>query len=545
MIPVIWLDHHIWCWDQVLVDHVLRGNTWAGMHPTTTDVDHEASGAMAHAYRNGAVVVVPARYHTAADVNRLIAPLDWAVVILTSDEESTFPWREVTHPNMRRWIMTPRPELHAGHVRFLGEGWPTDTPTILAGYTAEHLARPLDWFFAGQVNHPRRKACVRALASMTGGRLVQTEGFTQGLTRDLYLRAMASAKVIPCPSGPATPDSFRAYEALEAGCVPIVDGSCPAGVDGYWPFTFGLVPFPVIDDWASLPTVMAETLADWPAITNRCSAWWQRYKRDLAVRISDDITAVSGLRPPIDTVDQAVTVLIPTSPIPAHPDTSVIEATIDSVRDHLPSAEIIVMCDGVRPEQASRTADYEEYQRRLLWLCDHRWTHVTPVRSEAHQHQANLTRAALEFVRTPCVLFVEHDTPLVTDEPIDWQSIIAAVRSGEVNMIRLHHEAVILEPHRPLMIDQTPIRIAGCPLLRTVQWSQRPHVASTDYYRRVIDEHFPTTSRTMIEDKLHSVCQVEPWSSNRVAIYAPGTNLKRSLHLDGRGADPKFEMAFG
>ena len=34
--------------------------------------------------------------------------------------------------------------------------------------------------------------------------------------------------MIPCPSGPATPDSFRLWEALEAGCVPIADGYAPA-----------------------------------------------------------------------------------------------------------------------------------------------------------------------------------------------------------------------------------------------------------------------------------------------------------------------------
>ena len=48
---------------------------------------------------------------------------------------------------------------------------------------------------------------------------------------------MTAARSPQCPSGYATPDSFRLYEALEAGCVPLADmtapGTYPAGVLGH------------------------------------------------------------------------------------------------------------------------------------------------------------------------------------------------------------------------------------------------------------------------------------------------------------------------
>jgi hypothetical protein len=114
-----------------------------------------------------------------------------------------------------------------------------------------------------------------------------------------------------------------------------------------------------------------------------------------------------------------------------------------------------------------------------------------------------------------------------------------------LDVVRFHHESHILDDHQHLMLDETPNVLGGLlPVYRTSQWSQRPHVARVDYYTRIIDTYFPKTCNTMIEDKMHSVCQDRAWQANRLAVYAPGPNIKRSLHTDGRGDDPKFDMRF-
>jgi hypothetical protein len=97
------------------------------------------------------------------------------------------------------------------------------------------------------------------------------------------------------------------------------------------------------------------------------------------------------------------------------------------------------------------------------------------------------------------------------------------------------------------MLDGNPVDLAGCKVIRTRQFSARPHLASTQWYRQVIAEHFPETCRTFIEDRLHGVCQNERWGRNRLGIYIHPTgsnNMKRSLNLDGRGADAKSECVF-
>ena len=64
---------------------------------------------------------------------------------------------------------------------------------------------------------------------------------------------------------------------------------------------------------------------------------------------------------------EPVTVLISSSPINSHPETrSIVDETIASVRWHFKDAPIILMCDGVRPEQEHRRADYEQYKKNLI-----------------------------------------------------------------------------------------------------------------------------------------------------------------------------------
>lgn len=537
--PVVWLDCHPCCWDQGWVDEALTA--LGGEHVVGFDaLDDSVSGA---------VVVVPARYYANKKdwLTNQLGNFDWAVVLYTSDEESTFPVASVSHNNQRVWIMTPQPGKHdlVYHRRFVGHGCPPDTAALLAERTTPDTPRDLAWSFAGQVNHDRRRAAVGAMRDMERGELYPSGGFTQGLDRPTYLHLLARSKASPSPSGPATPDCFRVWEALDAGTVPVADAVCPRYLgQSYWQLLFGEdPPFPTVRHWSDLAKHVAEIEADWPASGNRTWAWWQRYRRGQAAQLRADINDVSRSEAAVWPGGD-VTVLIPTSPIPTHPSTAIIDDTVASVRHHLPDAEILVMFDGVRPEQEHRRAAYEDYQRRVLWHCRHDWGNCTPIRFEDHQHQANMTREALKLVETPLILFVEHDTPLVVDETIDVDAIRAALLDNTVDVVRLHHEALILEVHKHLMIDDRVRPVGGLPVYRTSQWSQRPHFARTAYYRRIIDQHFAPAGRTMIEDRMHGVCQDQSWHLNRIAVYAPGDNLKRSLHSDGRGCDPMYEMRF-
>ena len=238
-----------------------------------------------------------------------------------------------------------------------------------------------------------------------------------------------------------------------------------------------------------------------------------------------------------------ITVVTPVSPIKSHPDTTILEETITSVRALLPSAEIFLTFDGIRDEQKSRKADYDEFIHRTLWLADHVWGNVVPFLFDEHEHQSGMMRHIIDKIDTSLLLYVEQDTPIVTDEPIDMPAIEQMILDGESNLVRLYHEGVMPAEHMHLMHGRSN------QFIETSQWSQRPHVASTAYYRRILNSHFTAGSKCFIEDRMYGILEeaeridgYQGWVQHRIHIYDPGNgNMKRSYHTDGRAGESKFD----
>lgn len=238
-----------------------------------------------------------------------------------------------------------------------------------------------------------------------------------------------------------------------------------------------------------------------------------------------------------------ITAVVPTSPIAAHPDTVLLETTLSSIRHHLPTAEIILCFDGVRAEQAHLSNDYAEYTRRALWLADKKYGNVLPLIFDEHMHQTGMMRAALKEIRTTQLLFVEHDAPLVTDEPIHWNFITMFIESGKSHLVRFHHESHILPAHKHLMHGRENVLYE-----RTSQYSARPHLASVDYYKHVMATYFTPQAKSFLEDRLYGVVDeafnihgMAGLDEHRLHIYAPDGNIKRSYHTDGRAGGPKWD----
>ena len=236
-----------------------------------------------------------------------------------------------------------------------------------------------------------------------------------------------------------------------------------------------------------------------------------------------------------------VTVVIPVSPIPSHPNIHILEQTLASVRHHLPECEIILTFDGVREEQEDRRKDYEEHIRRILWKV--RGLDVRPYIFDEHLHQVGMARKIIDEIKTPLLLYIEQDTPLVTDEIIEWEKLKKFILDGVSNLIRFHFEARIPDEHKHLMIGEPENS-----LLKTVQWSQRPHLASTAFYKRILSEHFSPKAKCFIEDLIHgkvmndwNLYGVQGWNQWRLHIYYPDGHIKRSANLDGREGARKYD----
>lgn len=236
-------------------------------------------------------------------------------------------------------------------------------------------------------------------------------------------------------------------------------------------------------------------------------------------------------------MNDLITILIPTSPIPSHPSTAILDETISNIRRYT-DAKIVIMCDGVHEKMKHRKEAYLHY----LEAIRNKYENTAVMVFGGHQHQAFMTREILKYVTTEIIMFCEHDCSPIGDIPFN--EICAMVKdSEEINCIRFNIFDQIPAEHMYLMLGQETHD--GIPLQRTIQWSQRPHIAKKAWYQDILHAHFGKNDKVMIEDVMHGVVQSEYDRMKRdtfgLAIYTPDTPSQlRSYHSDGRGTDEKL-----
>jgi len=451
-----------------------------------------------------AIVIIPGAYNGKhlKKINKELAKLDRCKVIITSDEENNFPIDALEHPDMKIYA-TYYTERYDSDITWLPIG-----PAKIVSIPYE--PKTLNWFYAGQVNHDSRQNLLEVLEGMFDGELYPSGGFAQGLDQMEYYKKMATAKAVPAPRGNISPDSFRFYEALELGAVPMPENR------HFWGQLFPDMPLEVIGGWEDLPHYINQIVTD-QAYRNRVTAWWHRKK----LEIKDDL---------LDQPDTSV--VVPVSAIVSHPDTVIVDETIASIKHQLPDARIIVTFDGLRQEYSGRYHDYQEFIERFLRKYNNQ--NIYPMIFDDHTHQVGMMREALEYIGSKYIVYVEQDTPFTSDF-IDWEGCKNSL--DQLHLIRFHFEAFIPAPHEYLMLGE--INDAAVPLMRTKQWSQRPHITTKQFYEKVLT-NFSENAKSFIEDKMHSVSQQLP-DDYRLAIYYPAGDIKHTYHTDGRGGEEKYD----
>lgn len=192
----------------------------------------------------------------------------------------------------------------------LAERWGSKVRFLPLGYASGHAAtapvprtsaRRAAWAFVGDAaGKPTREAALAALAAnaprgvyhvtsrATTGRPWRPDVWAAPAVADLH----RAARVCPAPMGFESPETFRFWEALEAGCLPFVDDR-----DAYFPGLLGdlgarlglpglagdLLPFPPVADWSTVPaTVNAMTAGGGDDLQEKSAAAWTRLKEALA-----------------------------------------------------------------------------------------------------------------------------------------------------------------------------------------------------------------------------------------------------------------------
>jgi hypothetical protein len=162
------------------------------------------------------------------------------------------------------------------------------------------------WSFLGQVNKSSRPDVARELLRVVPnfffatddvpGLLVynKLDGKRRKFSPAECAEILFESSFSPCPMGNANLESYRVYEALECGSIPIVEKRLTLD---YFRHLLGDHPLPTVRSWAEARGLIAELLASpeqMDALQQRCIAWWRQYKIDYTLQAGRFLAARSA-----------------------------------------------------------------------------------------------------------------------------------------------------------------------------------------------------------------------------------------------------------
>jgi hypothetical protein len=165
-------------------------------------------------------------------------------------------------------------------------------------------ARPLDWCFMGDTAKSGRAALVSQASKAMPNHFVHVNhGFNGADCMDTasYCERMLLSKFCLSPVGNYNLDTFRLYEALEAGAIPVALARTPDQPWSYWHALFGIpedvdLPFVARATWDENLREMQALLDDPVALEEKataCARFWAQYKASLKDRVRELVLAAA------------------------------------------------------------------------------------------------------------------------------------------------------------------------------------------------------------------------------------------------------------
>jgi len=153
-------------------------------------------------------------------------------------------------------------------------------------------SRKYVWCFLGQLNKASRPEMARALSGIGPNLVHATDSpHSPRFTVETYHRALFDSAFVPCPMGNVNLESFRVYESLECGAIPILETRLALD---YFRLTLGDHPLPIFRSWNAAAQYVRGLMAN-PALLlakqEECVAWWQQYKVGLKGRVRQFLDA--------------------------------------------------------------------------------------------------------------------------------------------------------------------------------------------------------------------------------------------------------------
>lgn len=169
------------------------------------------------------------------------------------------------------------------HVLTIPLGWTVGTRNTIGDKTANE--RPLNWSCIVHRLDQNRVDLANSFQGMTNGLFYAVDHHGPRLPTSEMGRIYRDSIFVPCPSGRITPESFRVFEALENGAIPIVLQN------DYWQLCYG-IEFPAIQvfTWHEARETIDIMLRDERVLENyrkSCVEWWAESKAKTKKQVED------------------------------------------------------------------------------------------------------------------------------------------------------------------------------------------------------------------------------------------------------------------
>lgn len=266
MINVVWFNGFKGNWDHGLLASIMDNDTRFVQHNSPENPALEEA------------IVIMGKIKDQDQARNYLAQLRKGIVILASDEDSEWDWRSIMPPHIKVWT-----QYYFRNKSEITDRLLLGAPTRIREVDMTARARQYSCSFVGQVQNPHRRSCVQAITGIQGHYLKIAAGFggVNGLGYQDYINTMLESKVVLCPSGSMCTDSFRVYEALECGALPIVEARSPRDEKhfNYWR-ECGASLIPCVQNWSDAHLILQDH-AFIEHKTTECIAWWKDYKIQL------------------------------------------------------------------------------------------------------------------------------------------------------------------------------------------------------------------------------------------------------------------------
>ena len=484
-------------------------------------------------------------------------------------KHSTFNWRQTYNKNKEHLY---------NETTYVPWGYRDKTFEAIDKKYINYNNRTLSWSFMGNTRDKNRLDMCDNLQYIGKNEILKTLTYGSGYNVDDYFKILCSSMIAPCPSGHVSNDALRFFEAMEAGCLPIIEKKHFISEydtnNWYKLFDDPVLPFVMVDDWTDGKKQIEELLNDKFLLMkkrNLSIAYWCIHKYILSAKLLNQIKYIKNLNilnnnDKIDdiyscnyinrkqnlNINTLVTIIITTSFLKTHPDTSLIIDVVDSIKKYseLKYSNIIITCDGCKFDDQKNI--YEEYKTNLIDLTLHNnnFKNILLIFNDENIGQANCIKKAFKYVETEQILMVEHDCVLQPN--LDLNGIINVIHKypNKYKHINLSHEKSIYDENGEKFSFAncgTDIEyIDGVPLLKTLSWSMRPHFALTKYYKNFILNFFSDESYAYLENIIYPIeinrCILDSKNHDDFGTYvycpSPGKMLGH-IHYDKRGNVPK------